>query len=70
MCVGRLLKNQVRSGLRRMAKAICVYLAHYSGLGVYGKTTDAAVSSKNTSPSKLSAFPVAMATAKFVLEAL
>ena len=70
MCEGRPLKSQVRSGLQRMAKVIYVYLAHYFGLGVCGKTTDAVVSSKDTSLSKLSAFPVAMVTAKFVHEAL
>ena len=69
-CVGRPLKSQVRSGLRRMVRVIYVCLAHYSGLGVCGKTTGAVVSLKDTSPSELSAFPAAMATAKFVHEAL
>ena len=69
-CVGRPLKSQVRSGLRRMAKVIYVYLVHCSDLGVCGKTTGAVASSKDTSLSELSAFPVAMATAKFVHEAL
>ena len=53
-----------------MAEVIYVYLAHYSDLGVCGKTTGAVVSSKNTGLSKLSAFLAAMAIARLFHEAL